>query len=57
MKIYKETYVVQSNNSESFQVRLNTAINNFQSEKYEVDVLYSFSDKIYSAIILAYKEE
>ena len=57
MKIYKETYVVQSNNSESFQDHLNTAINNFQSEKYEVDVLYSFSDKIYSAIILAYKEE
>lgn len=57
MKIYKESYFVQSNNDESFQSKLNLAIDDFQSNNYGVDVNYSYSDKIYSALILAYTEE
>lgn len=57
MKVYKESYFVQSNDSESFQIKLNKAISNFQSEKYEVDVSYSCFGKTYSALILAYTEE
>lgn len=57
MKVYKESYFVQSNNDESFQSKLNLAIHDFQSNNYGVDVSYSYSDKIYSALILAYTEE
>lgn len=57
MKIYRESYLVNSTNSESFQIKINQAIDDFQSNNYGVDVHYCCYDKLYSALILAYTEE
>ena len=57
MRKYKGSYLIESNNSESFQFKVDLAIYELQSKNYQFDIIYSYADEIYSALILPYTEE